>query len=138
MVKDGESYPGPRHGHVSVVHDDRMYVFGGKISSMSSTNEMNVYDFESGKWVKIQVGGTQPPNIDSHSAVVHEGKMYVFGGFLSVDKGSYSNDIYAFDLEKGEWEKIEVASSRSPSPRANSSLTVVNNNLYIFGGTNLD
>ena len=104
---------------------------------MNSTNEMNAYDFETGKWVKVQTKGNQPANIDSHSAVVHESTMYVFGGFLSVDKGSYSNELYALDLEKLEWEKVET-NGKVPAPRANTSLVLVGNDLYIFGGTNLD
>lgn len=137
-MKDGENYPGPRHGHVAVVYDRKMYLFGGKVSSMGSTNQTNVYDFETGKWIKTQVSGTIPSNIDSHSAVVSEGKMYVFGGFLSVDNGSYSNQIFVLDLEKLEWSRAEPSNSKLPAPRANSSLGIVDGCLYVFGGSNLD
>lgn len=42
------------------------------------------------------------PKMDSHCAVVCEGKMYVYAGYIP-EKAEYVKDIYAFDFEKQEW-----------------------------------
>lgn len=77
LTSDSKLYPGPRHGHSAIVYGKKMYLFGGKVSSLCSTNLLNVYDFEAEIWIMVNTSGEQPPNIDSHSAVVHEGTNLV-------------------------------------------------------------
>jgi len=45
-------------------------------------------------------GNTSPPTPrHSHSAVVYEDSMYVFGGY----DGHYRNDFYRFNFVTGNW-----------------------------------
>ena len=72
LTKDTDNYPGPRHGHSALENNGKMIIFGGKVNSLSSTNKVHVYDFASDVWTNVTTSGEQPPNIDAHSAAVHQ------------------------------------------------------------------
>jgi hypothetical protein len=78
----------------------------------------------SGKW--NQKTGRVPP-VGDHSAVVYNGKMYVFGGH--DDNDSY-NDLWEYDFESDSW----VWKSEGSTPRDTHSAVVYNGKMYIFGG----
>jgi hypothetical protein len=71
-----------------------------------------------------------------HSAVLYNGRMFVYGGFAShrmIDgsKPQY-DDVWAFSLNTGLWERIE--STGSCRPRSGHSCVVVHNKMVAFGG----
>ena len=42
--------PCPRSGHCSIVHGDKMFIFGGILELTKELNEMVVYDFKNQKF----------------------------------------------------------------------------------------
>ncbi|KAL8436922.1 hypothetical protein ACSSS7_001347 [Eimeria intestinalis] len=54
------------------------------------------------QWRELMRPGAPSPR-ESNCAVVLNSKMYVFGGYSGMQ---WLNDLYAFDLEKEEWEEI--------------------------------
>jgi hypothetical protein len=77
--------PSPRDRHISVVHEDTFYVFGG-FDGRSRVNDLHGYDTACRMWRPIiAVAGNPPSARHSHAAVVHHDSMYVFGGY----DGSY-------------------------------------------------
>jgi N-acetylneuraminic acid mutarotase len=77
-------------------------LFGGELSPINSSNIIFRYDIAKESWQKISPN-IDVPKVDSHAAVVFEGKMLVYGGYVP-DKATYMTDIYAFDFEKQSWE----------------------------------
>lgn len=74
------------------------------------------------------------PNIAgrfSHSAVIHENSMYIFGGGSSTD--TTFNDLWRFDLSKREWVR-PLSMGSYPSPKASASLVCHGDMLILFGG----
>lgn len=67
----------------------------------------------------------------SHSAVIHENSMYVFGGGSSTN--TTFNDLWRFDLSKREWIR-PLSMGTYPSPKACASMVCHNNSLILFGG----
>lgn len=67
----------------------------------------------------------------SHSSVVHNNSMYVFGGGSSTN--TTFNDLWRFDLSKREWVR-PLSMGTYPSPKACASLVCHNNLLILFGG----
>lgn len=81
-----------RRGHTSVVHEDKMLIFGGKDSL--SLNDFAEYSFTTGKWRVIDPEGEVPPRRHFHTSVLHDGKMWVFGGLSNINL----NDVYIFQI----------------------------------------
>ncbi|HNM01536.1 MAG TPA: kelch repeat-containing protein [Leptospiraceae bacterium] len=84
---------------------------------------------------KSDVGGTKPSARQDHSAVRHDGFMYIFGGRNS--KGEFLNDTFCLDLAEKNWTKISTKGTK-PSPRYGHSATVYNGQMFICGGVTGD
>ena len=67
----------------------------------------------------------------SHSALVHENSMFIFGGGSST--ATTFNDLWRFDLSKREWVR-PLSMGQYPSPKACASMVCHNNTLILFGG----
>lgn len=67
----------------------------------------------------------------SHTAVVHDNSMYVFGGCTSAM--TTFNDLWRLDLSKRKWIR-PLAMGTYPSPKACSSLIHYRDFLVLFGG----
>jgi hypothetical protein len=51
QVELGEDFrPCPRSGHSTVVHGEKMYIFGGLLELTKELNDLVVYDFETNKF----------------------------------------------------------------------------------------
>jgi N-acetylneuraminic acid mutarotase len=74
-------YPGARRRHAAVVLGEIMYLFGGQVTSIISTNCLHCYDFKQRNWK--QANNSFPASIDSHALVVHENRLLTFGGYLA-------------------------------------------------------
>lgn len=85
-----------------MLHGSTIYLFGGEKSPINSNNLVFAYDIPNNQWSKIKPN-IDVPKVDSHSAVVIGGKMYVYGGYIP-EKASYLKDVYAFDIETNKWE----------------------------------
>lgn len=57
-------------------------------------------------WRKIEFNSSTvvPPPKEGHIMAYYEDKLYIYGGFDSGYK--MNSDIWAFDIETGEWEKV--------------------------------
>lgn len=62
----------------------------------------------------------------------YQTKIFIFGGM--VEYGKYSNDLYELDISKWEWKKIDVNFEVLPSPRLGHSFTLIDKQIYLFGG----
>ncbi|XP_060516603.1 F-box only protein 42 [Cylas formicarius] len=67
----------------------------------------------------------------SHTAVVHENSMYIFGGCTCAM--TTFNDLWRLDLSKRQWIR-PLTMGTYPSPKACSSLIKYKNSLVLFGG----
>lgn len=67
----------------------------------------------------------------SHSAVIHENSMYVFGG--CTNSMTTFNDLWRLDLSTREWIR-PLALGVYPTPKACSSMVCYKEKLVVFGG----
>ena len=67
---------------------------------------------------------------NGHSANLIANSVYLFGGYY-ID---YYNDIHKYDLEKQTLEEVKTTGN-IPSKRGRHGSAVINQNLYIFGGS---
>ncbi len=67
-----------------------------------------------------------------HSAFLHNGKMYIFGGYSTFTE-AYSNEVFSFDFSTMEWE-ILAPLGGIISPRSGTSVSQQGDLVYFFGG----
>ncbi|KIL67898.1 hypothetical protein M378DRAFT_73224 [Amanita muscaria Koide BX008] len=78
--------------------------------------------------------GDVPPKLVGASTTVVGKKMYLFGGRL-VSERRIITDMYVFDMETFNWEKIpNHPDDQLPRPRYFHSADAWNNHLVVFGG----
>lgn len=124
-----------RSALTALVWKDQMFTFGGWNGfTRSWYNDLHVFNFQSKQWRAIHPSGKEPTKRTSHSAVIYNGKMYVFGGFSGEE---YLNDLFEFDLETEVWTDISsTCRGDIPAPRSRFCAAVHGDSMYILGGWN--
>ncbi len=101
---------------------------------MNNTNDLHRFQIENRVWKKINTVNT-PPAIDSHRAVVYNGRMIVGMGY---SEGEYNSKIYQLNFSNMEWRCLFNPKSHKsieyPRARANCSFNLSNRSIYIYGG----
>ncbi|CAD8196965.1 unnamed protein product [Paramecium pentaurelia] len=128
--------PGPRTRHQMCTYMDRIYIFGGQIHQSVSTNSMWYFDLNSHTWIKCKINQSYPPEIDNHTAIIHNDNWIVFGGFFGGTVGLHSNYVYKYEFASNTWQRIQPQNSTAPTPRDGSGIAIHKNILYMFGGSN--
>lgn len=92
----------PRHSAAAVSLNDQIFICGG-CDGENVLKSCEVYDTKLNKWQHI------PPMKSfrmRHSAVVHAGKVYVFGG-VSVNSGGIAlKSVECYNPEENRWTKV--------------------------------
>lgn len=130
----------PVQGFALVAHDGALYRVGGVYSrnapaedeDMHSTDKFARFDPESGKWTDL------PPLPEARSsldAAVHNGKLYVIGGWKLAgkpDDGVWGADYWVADLNSDtvQWEKLPKA----PFTARAMAVATSENFIYAIGG----
>ncbi|XP_066147064.1 kelch domain-containing protein 3-like [Euwallacea fornicatus] len=132
--------PTQRDFHTTVCINDRIYLFGGRGTTFLNNqyvenycNEVWYLDMKSFDWHHCRATGDIPVGRRSNSAFVHNGKMYVFGGYNAVEEKHY-NDLHMFDPETNVWKLIKPQ-GKSPCERRRQACSKVGDKVYFFGGT---
>jgi hypothetical protein len=127
--------PAARHGQLSTMISNKMYVFGGCGSSGCPNSETWVFDPStgaSGTWTQLSPANPPPGRYYSAATTVSN-KMYIFGGCGA--SGCPANDTWVFDPSagaNGSWTQLYP--STSPPARYFNSAVTISNKMYIFGG----
>jgi hypothetical protein len=120
-----------------VVYNKRIYVFGGYDDFGYKSNELWEYKPKTKEWRRIETEGEIPERFH-HSAVVHEGSMYVFGGLVG-DNASSNNSVasaswlFEYRFSTRRWSRVQTA-GKGPEGRWGHSAVVMDNKLFIIGG----
>ncbi|XP_015787072.1 kelch domain-containing protein 3 [Tetranychus urticae] len=118
-----------------VAIDDIIYLFGGRTYPCPFyDSEIMELDTDRMRLTKTEVSGYKPCGRRSHTAVVVNNKMMIFGGYNDV-VNEHLNDFHIFDPEKRQWEPVAVSGDTRPTARRRHCCVAVNSYLYIFGGS---
>ena len=124
--------PSPRDRHAAVVHDRSIFIFGG-YDGTNKVNDFYEFNIDNTTWSEVIYSGmgVPPSPRHSHTCVVYEDSMYVFGGF----DGNYRNDFHRFNFITNTWSQISNQGSlNAPKARYRTSACVHKDCMYIFGG----
>ncbi|KAG5457811.1 MAG: hypothetical protein BJ554DRAFT_2084 [Olpidium bornovanus] len=94
-------------------------------------NDVVIYDLSKRTWFRPNVGGKTVAARYLHSAVVHENKLYVYGGFARNTEMTYVlEELSVLDLESFVWSCV----STCVPARYNHTATVIKDKMYIYAG----
>ena len=95
-----------RASHSSAVYNGKCYIFGGPDDDNNKLNDFWELDLATETYKAIEVGkdSAQPVARSGHTANIHKGKMYIFGGILELTKEL--NEMLVYDFAKGKFEVI--------------------------------
>jgi len=121
--------------HTGVVHNEKMYIFGGHITQPSSEyfhtvkQDMHSYDFVKREWKALSEDGARRTE---HTSVVEGNCMYIFGGYSGT---GYENSVMVYDFTKDSWLQME-AKGDIPAARSAHTAVVMGKSMFVFGGWN--
>lgn len=110
----------------AVLYDGKILLHGGYDGSINHKTTWEL-DTTTGQMSVFSTNG--PLTINSHSAVMLNGLMYVFGG---VYGSSLSGRLDAFNPTTRTWQN----KLNTNAPRRRHASVMVNNGIFIFGGGN--
>ncbi|XP_039178977.1 rab9 effector protein with kelch motifs isoform X1 [Crotalus tigris] len=112
--------PAPRHGHVVVAVENRLFVHGG-LAGDTFYDDLFSIDIRDLKWEKLSSSGSVPGGRAAHSAVAFQEHVYIFGG---MDPTGELNTMYKYHTEKSHWTQLEFTIPL-PSGRLDHSMCVI-------------
>ena len=112
----------------------KIYLYGGMIDKVRHSNKLWIYTIKSNTWIQKQSTNFKTPFCAGHRMVDYQHYLIMFGGITS--EFIFFNDIYIYNCTKNVWNKIEC--KNKPYPRCYHSMCIVNDNLIIHGGLNVN
>lgn len=128
---DSNNAPPEVDEHTAVVINDEMVIFGGFVEG-DRTNSIYKFDFKTAEWAQVNFTEPCPCPRAGHSAVAHEGKMYIHGGKNNNDE--LLSDMWCFDMASGTWQEVKWQDSECPRGRVGHSMAVYRDHILVFGG----
>ena len=134
--------PSPRSGNSAVIWDSSMYIFGGRDGN-NFFDDIYQLKLANRRWEKVDpTTDVRCPARSRHSSVVHNGKMFAFGGEIGGEAGHCYRDLYVFNFEKRCWKLVKTTGDLPPSRSAHSAVIHLGQDntpfLVIYGGRNKD
>jgi N-acetylneuraminic acid mutarotase len=116
---------------VPVVLDGRIYAIGGIKNDNSVVDIVQIYDTRTNSWSQ---GPAMPIALNHHGTAAANGKIYVFGGFLTQpwDVATPETDVYEYDPVPKTWRKRKPI----PAPLAAMTATTFKGKVYLMAGMN--
>lgn len=110
-----------------------MYIIGGYSSQHGYRSDILTLDLETQRVNKIECKGSAPQGRSAHTAVLHNGEIYIYGGW---NGGASNPDFYKYNIARDEWTPVTSNGGENPGPRRSHCSCVYNNAMYVWGGFN--
>jgi len=118
-------------GHMMVLHENRLFTFGGMRDKMWNSNLYYFDCCENRDWTLFETTGFPPtPRLD-FSMVTYKNQIFIFGGGKD---SKFNNDTFSLNLVTHTWSKIQPRSPSVPVPRQGHSSVLHESELLVFGG----
>lgn len=142
IIQTTGDLPSARLGHTfTKISDNEIVLFGGVENTSNVCYEVipkylnDIYilhiNDDCYHWEKIDEDNFEEPcPRESHSTVLYKNQLIVYGGMNGKKR---LNDIWMLDLNTFTWIKINTIGT-NPLARSMHTATIVDNEMYIFGG----
>lgn len=97
--------PGGISHHSCIVYNGFAFLYGGMYQSGESNQILFKFEFATDKWTHAKQYGDLPGPRDSHTAVLYEDSMFIFGGF--TEQGVKTNLVHRYDLNTHMWTLVK-------------------------------
>ncbi|KAG8432130.1 hypothetical protein GDO86_016675 [Hymenochirus boettgeri] len=99
--------PTNRKGHSAVSYQGSMYIYGGYFDITGAVDEFWTFGFDTKTWSPVipRTRRLGPGPRHGHTAVTHNGAMYLFGGFKHMEE---QNDLWRFDFRRHNWSNVKT------------------------------
>jgi N-acetylneuraminic acid mutarotase len=128
-------YPEPRTGHTMTLIGNYIYMYGGETQAKQAKeyfiNDLARFETSQNEWSYVQPSNTPPDSRQGHSAVAHEGNLYIIGGQTA---NGMSGEIWKYNTATNTWEQLNTSGSNIPG-RMQHGAFVEDGVLYIVGGS---
>ncbi|XP_059481086.1 uncharacterized protein LOC132199971 isoform X2 [Neocloeon triangulifer] len=126
----GVQVPRGRRGHSALIYQGAMIIYGGYQDLRGSTSELWAFDFNTESWHLLSGRGRdEPPARHKHSAVMHDGAMWVYGGMTDLQTRC---DLWRWDALTKIWTSIRA--KHGPGPLNGHAACKVAASMLVFGG----
>ncbi|KAJ3238837.1 hypothetical protein HDU81_007037 [Chytriomyces hyalinus] len=106
---------------------ERIVIFGGLDSNDVFLNDLHILNLSTMTWTQPPMSGPIPTGRGKHSAIIEDGKLYVYGGWCASD--SISNHLNILDLETFVWQAPVAV-----KPRHSHFSFLFRDALFVYGG----
>ncbi|XP_028291892.1 protein GLUTELIN PRECURSOR ACCUMULATION 3 isoform X2 [Gouania willdenowi] len=124
--------PSNRKGHSAVVLGSTMLVYGGFVDIRGSSQDFWALDFDTMSWSLLnssQHDSAGPGPRHSHSAVVYQSCMYLYGGLKGLRE---QKDLWRWNSCSFTWTCMKNMSG--PPRLIGHSAALYNDHMLVFGG----
>lgn len=138
VIEKHGRWPAGRYGHAIARYQQGFYMFGGRLSVTSYSNELWWFNTVTLTWKLIETSvESRPPGLASHTLTAVEDKwLYLFGG-QKIDE-EFLSDIHRINIsDPVSWERVHVVSGKESIRRLSGHSTVYHapsKSLLVFGG----
>lgn len=110
-----------RASHSTVVSGGKCYIFGGQDDENNKLNDLWQLDLATENYSQIELAPNsfQPSARSGHSANIHKGKMYIFGGILELTKEL--NEMLVYDFATKTFSEYSSGSSSAQEVQQHTS-----------------
>lgn len=103
--ENNSSVPEGRVNHAALVHENSLYIFGGKNKDGVNLDDMWSYNLKTNTWAKIECNGEdRPAGRSGHSLILNGDHFVIFGGKSGMMKEC--NDLWTFDPKSNKFTLV--------------------------------
>ncbi|KRX02384.1 Galactose oxidase/kelch, beta-propeller [Pseudocohnilembus persalinus] len=130
----------------NLIKKEGIYFYGGLDNEQNIIDDLLLLKLENNQhniaqWEKIQTEGKNPGKIYSHSMefIQNQGLIIIYGGVKQISDShqEMTDEIYILELSNLNWIKGVYKGGIQAGPRQNHLSFVIDNQMYIFGGINI-
>ncbi|OHT08385.1 hypothetical protein TRFO_23149 [Tritrichomonas foetus] len=120
-----------RKNHSVCIRGRSLIIFGGEGDAENYSDLWSI-SLDNYRWEKLKATNLPEPRYGAQ-ATIYKNNLIVFGGMNRKKKRF--NDICVYDFDTGIWTINKATPGTTPCPRAFHASARINNNWYIFGGS---
>ena len=122
------------HAGAFLSHTNCLYIFGGFTLNFI-LKDLKKFCFEENRWENLTQTDPWPDGRYEHAIVAYKYGFFMFGGVL---ENGYSNELWYYNATSETWRLCAENSSVVPRKLSGHTLTLVEEDLYLFGGKTED
>lgn len=128
--------PSPRWGHVSVLVEGRLHLWGGRTKDFSKSRKklalsLHTFDPYLETWDTSTLKGTPPGGIYFGACSAIGKDIYLYGG---EDDSHYFGTVHKLDTEMLMWTEVKADGDIKPMSKSGGGMLVHADKLVLFGG----